>query len=138
MYQEQYFTGTNKDGYRVVVCKLTGCGNSLEEDLEKKGWEGYHGFFGGPFMLPDSFEGKAKCDPRDTYDEEIGKKIAKERALAKLARAKNVCLKEYMDYMAADYSQSLKDITDIMGRNKRFLDNSSKTIERIFAGKEAE
>ena len=78
---------------RIVVCLLSDC-----EDLACKKINKYidAAFFWSDFKIKDTYRGIAKCDPRDTFDVEYGKKLALERAKKKRAKAVNKALDKYV------------------------------------------
>lgn len=46
--------------------------------------------------FPDSYVGMAKCHPRDNFDEEYGKELARARLLVKVNNAKAKIMHHYM------------------------------------------
>ena len=84
MFTERYFINEEK---RTVVCKLEGCCNAVVEDMERKGYP-----FCPEFIIDDSFVGKAVCSEDDVFNEEIGRKVAYNRAIAKVNKAKKKAL----------------------------------------------
>lgn len=54
------------------------------------------------YRIPGVFYGKAKCAPEDTFDIEVGKKIALDRAKAKRRTAINKAIDQYVQDLHDD------------------------------------
>lgn len=89
-----YVVNTQK---RTIVCLIYVHPNTaddiLNKYLEASGLD-TTSMLGNYIWSP--FIGIAKCHPSDKWDEEIGKKIARERAEKKLQCAINLSLKQYV------------------------------------------
>ena len=85
MFQHEYFVNEEK---RTVICKLTCEGDEVIDDLAKH--QMYPANKGAIIenLIGDIYIGKAKCMPGDTWDEEIGRRIAYKKAVAKFNQAK--------------------------------------------------
>ena len=79
---------------RIVVCLLSDCQDIACNKINKY-TDG--AFFWSDFKIKDTYRGIAKCDPRDTFDVEYGKKLALERAKKKRAKAVNKALDKYIE-----------------------------------------
>lgn len=62
-------------------------------------------------------KGIAKCDPRDTFDAELGEKVANAKAWIK-----------YYDKLAKSITSNLDDITDFIDRLTSKKDNMQDTL----------
>lgn len=120
---ETYFVNKEKG---VVVCKLENCASSLACDVCHKGWEPH------PLLeLEDTFIGKAKCAPDDTFDPEIGKKIAYRRAMIKLYKAKRKTLNDFitLNIKTVDKMVELKD--NLTNKYDKAIGRRTNSIENI-------
>ena len=85
MFQYEYFVNEEK---RTVICKLTCEGDEVIDDLAKyQMYPGNENAIVGN-LIGDTYIGKAKCMPGDTWDEKIGRRIAYKKAVAKFNQAK--------------------------------------------------
>lgn len=105
MFNERYFINEEK---KIVVCKLEGCAGNLICDMCEQGYPQHPGM-----LIADTFVGKAKCSPEDTFDVELGKKIAYKRAVAKLFSAKEKALGRFMDEQIKFFAQMSTDISKL-------------------------
>lgn len=112
---ERYFINEEK---KVVVCKLEDCCDALLYDMYHKGWPGHEGL-----IIDDVFIGKAWCSPDDTFDAEIGKKIAYKRAVVKLFKAKKRTLAAFID-------DNKKSVEDLIKDTNKLINNYNSTISR--------
>ena len=111
---ERYFVNNEK---KIVVCKLENCENSLNCDMNHKGWE-----VRDDFKIPDSFIGKAKCSSEDVFDVEIGKKIAYKRAIAKLSTAKKKTLEKLIVKYQKIVDILKEDASELISHYERLID----------------
>jgi hypothetical protein len=78
---------------------------------------------------PNTFIGKATCNPNDTFDIEKGKKIARARADKMAYNSFNMYIREmidvYMDIFCKGF-RTLQKITDIKYKKKEYLDSLTK------------
>lgn len=88
-FDVEYFVNEEK---KIVVCKFTGCGCALSHDMYLKGYPCHP-----DFHIDDTIIGKAKCSEEDTFDIELGKKIAYKRAYAKMIEKKRKALAKFIE-----------------------------------------
>lgn len=100
MFDVDYYVNKEK---KVVVAKMTGCSNGLACDMLRKGYSPIPSF-----EITDAFIGKAKCSPDDTFNEEIGKKIAFKRAYKKYVMAKKKAVAAFL----ADTNKLVDELND--------------------------
>ena len=100
MFDVDYYVNKEK---KVVVAKMTGCFNELACDMCRKGYPPIPAF-----EIANAFIGKAKCSPDDTFDEEIGKKIAFKRAYKKYVMAKKKAVAAFL----ADTNKLVDELND--------------------------
>lgn len=126
MFFENYFVNEEK---KIVVCKLENCAGSLLCDLCEQSYPHHP-----DLIIADTFVGKAKCAPEDTFDVELGKKIARERAIAKLFRAKLKTLSRFMDLQTHAFRQMYDTCSKINTKNAKTIERKRKSIEHILNG----
>lgn len=84
---------------RTVVAILKGTELDAHKAIVRQVGEADESFFGfnsnWTTLIPDCFVGKAKCDPRDEFSIDEGKKIAKARCMEKYYRAKDSAIKQW-------------------------------------------
>jgi len=97
----RYFVDEEK---KIVVCKIECCCHELIIDMARKGWPGDEAL-----LLNHCYTGKAKCSSEDTFDVELGKKIAFKRAIAKLNVAKKRTLTRFISEFAKVQAKLEKD-----------------------------
>ena len=124
-YDVEYYVDEEK---KVVVCKLTGCEGSLMCDMCQLGYPHHPDFF-----VNDSYVGKAKCSEDDTFDVEFGKKLAYQRAVAKLNTAKVKALKRFEKEQVKFVNQLLDDMHKISDKCERIIASKEATIKGMFA-----
>ena len=124
-YGVEYYVDEAK---KVVVCKLTGCEGSLIYDMCQAGYP-YH----LDFLVNDSYVGKAKCSEDDTFDIEFGKKLAYQRAVAKLNTAKIKTLRRFKKEQVKCFNQLLSDMHKISDKCERIVASKETTIKGMFA-----
>ena len=118
--QTEYFFGENKEGQKVVTCKLTAyldCYNNADINgatsianavAFKDGDRGWYTFYG-----------KTRLSKGDTYDEELGKKIAE-------SKAKKAMFKKLLQF-----TKSVNDIiTQLQDANIRQYEKFSYCLEK--------
>ena len=113
---------------KVVVCKITGCEESLIRDIFKSGYP-YH----SDFLLNDSYVGKAKCSEDDIFDIEFGKKLAYQRAIVKLNTAKIKTLKSFEKEQVKYFNLLLNNMHKISDKCERIVASKETTIKGMFA-----
>ena len=123
MFRERYFVDEEK---KVVVCKLEECFNSLICDMCHKGWPGHDAL-----VIADEFTGKAQCSPEDTFDVEIGKRIAYKRAVAKLFRAKRRALIDFVEGNKEFVKHLCEDADKLVNKYNSTIDRKDQDIMRI-------
>lgn len=124
-YGVEYYVDEAK---KVVVCKLTGCERSLICDMCQEGYPHHPDFF-----LNDSYVGKAKCSEDDTFDVEFGKKLAYQRAVAKLNTAKVKTLKRFEKEQVKCFNLLLDSMHKISDKCERIVASKETTIKSMFA-----
>lgn len=91
--QIEYYINEEK---RTVVCRMTNCKYDVLKIFRKMGIlyinNSDYKFSLDNFYMNDSYIGKAKCAESDTWDVEIGKKIARKRMLQKYYNARRKLL----------------------------------------------
>lgn len=122
-FVEKYFVDTEK---KVVVCKLINCSNALICDMCHRGWPGYSNL-----LIEDTFIGKAKCSPEDTFDENIGKQIAHKRAVAKMFAAKERTLKVFVENNRKCINALSRDADKLIGKYEGTISRKDGDILRI-------
>ena len=85
------------------------------------------------FFLNDSYVGKAKCSEDDTFDVEFGKKLAYQRAVAKLNTAKVKTLKRFEKEQVKYFNLLLDDMHKISDKCERIVASKETTIKGMFA-----
>lgn len=94
MYETKYYVDKEKG---VVVCKIMNVQCALHNEMEKKDL-GFNPASVCMFLsdMSDVFVGKAKCSGGDTFNEELGRKIAYKRAVVKMNAAKKKTMKRLL------------------------------------------
>lgn len=105
MKDTKYFVNTEK---KTVVCIIT-----VQDD-----------FLGNVHR----FEGKAKCSPEDTFDENIGREIAQNRAFIKM----KAYLRDYKKEVRKTIAARLIALTKL---NMKFLDGINRNEAEINTAK---
>ena len=111
MFDVDYYVNKEK---KVVVAKMTGCGNGLACDMCRKGYPPIP-----DFEIANAFIGKAKCSPDDTFDEETGKKIAFKRAYKKYVMAKKKAVAAFLaenNKLVDEFNDTVKNLMDSYDR----------------------
>ena len=117
---ERYFVDEEK---KVVVCKLEMCAEELICDMCHKNWPGDVNL-----LINDTYTGKAKCSSDDTFDVELGKKIAFKRAVAKLNTAKRKTLARFV----ANFTKIQKDLErDSASLIAKYENTANRQVESI-------
>lgn len=122
-FTERYFIDEEK---KVVVCKLEYCGTALICDMCKNGWPG-----DDMLLLPDTFIGKAKCAPGDTFDIEKGKKIAYKRAIAKLNTKKVKVLRRFINLHIEICNELTQEVNKLTKKYDNIVANQVEGIAAI-------
>ena len=105
---------------RTIVAIMTDCEYDILDSLIKAGLYSLYDYGDKvkKAMIPNVFRGKAKCSPEDEWDEEAGKKIARERMLAK-----------YYLHKAKKFKQILADFLEATDVLTFFARNSIEKCE---------
>lgn len=111
---------------KIVICKLENCSNELICDVCHKGWPGHEAL-----VIADEFTGKAQCSPNETFNVEIGKKIAYKRAVAKLSKAKRRALLNFMAGEQKGFNLLINDMNKLINGYENVVNRKDKDIERI-------
>lgn len=109
----EYFVNEEK---KIVVCKFTHCRCALNHDMRVKGYPCHE-----DFEIDDVIIGKAKCSEEDTFDVEIGKKIAYKRAYAKMVEKKSKALAKFVE-------RTNKSVADLNATTGKMLQVYGDTI----------
>ena len=80
----------------IVVCRLLDCAEIAKNRIEKYTHISFR-HWSINYLISDVFVGIAKCAPEDTFDEEVGKKIALTKAKAKRCKAVNYMIKKFIE-----------------------------------------
>lgn len=102
---------------RTVVAILKGTELDAHKAIMRQVGDAEESFFGfnsnWTTLIPDSFTGKAKCDPRDEFSLDEGKKIAKARCMERYYRAKDVAIKTWYKNARVKMGRVEKLVRDI-------------------------
>ena len=110
---------------RTVVARLIDCEDDLIDQIANATWQ-FSEYFPTAsgckdYFMPDEYVGIAKCDPRDIFDVEKGKEIAKARCLMKYHDAK---------YRAA--AKAVKRIEEISNILNGILEKQANIVDDKF------
>lgn len=122
----EYFENEEK---RIVVCKISGCETALICDLCHKEWPGDEAL-----LLNESYVGKAVCSPEDTFDIETGRRIAYDKAMIKLNKAKTKTLMRFLDKLKKMNDMAEKDFTEMKAHYENDITFKLKDIEKAYKG----
>ena len=125
MFDVEYFVNEEK---KVVVAKITNCYGDLCCDMCKVGFPPH-----SDFEIQDSFVGKAKCSPDDTFDVEKGKKIAFKRAYMKYTAVKMKTISNFMKGYRKAYEELELTTKKLIARYDSAIDNRATEIKAIIA-----
>ena len=109
---------------RVVVAILSNCRYDAVHAANV--WTGYHTWDNrnridvgvsrdNKYLIPDKFTGIAKCSNEDIWDEETGKKIARDRVLNKYHKSLNKAIRKINDdiaRVASDFNVRVSKLRD--------------------------
>ena len=123
MFYARYFVNEEK---KVVVCKLENCSNALICDMCQKDWPGHEAL-----VINDTFTAKAQCSPDDTFDAEIGKKIAYSRAVAKVNKAKKRTLTNFVAENQKMLQALVRDAEKLTRKYDGTISRKDQEITRI-------
>ena len=101
----QYYINKEK---RTIAARMVDCQYDIIDILYKMGIDRVFraNYRIEDFLIKDTYRGVAKCAPEDTWDEEVGKRIARNRLLKKYHKDKTRCLFE----LEAIYTEILEEI----------------------------
>lgn len=85
---------TEMDALKKIWDMLGNCGDHLFVDTDE-------------YMMPKSYKVTVVCDPLDEFDEEIGKRIAKERIMKRYYNSLDKRILRFKKNVAALYDQTL-------------------------------
>ena len=74
-----------------------------------------------------TFKGVAVCQPEDTFDEELGKKIAKLKAIHKMQTYNAKCFGDLLEWAQTWATQ----IEDLKAEYSRWMSKSEHTYDRL-------
>jgi hypothetical protein len=123
MFYERYFVNEEK---KVVVCKLENCAGNLMCDMCEKGYPHHPDLF-----ISDTFVGIAKCSDEDTFDVELGKKIAYKRAVAKLFSAKERAINRFMKEQTKYFMQLTDTASKMANKYANVVARKEKEITHL-------
>lgn len=115
---------------KTVVCEITAdfdeyeysqYGESIHNHVRA---DFYHACATG--VIRNKFIGKAVCSDKDTYDVEIGKKIAYDRAMLDLLRVK----KAYDDYSIKGFQEILNELNKLKEEDSERYSNIKERLKR--------
>lgn len=135
MFDIQYFVNEKKG---VVVCKISDTAETVVKDMVQHDY--------GPAnedtylysLLNDSYVGKARCSANDTFDEDLGRKIAYKRALAKLNHAKEKMVKRIAAHEKASHERFMDIIGKLEERYARIAANVEKDCKELIGENDAD
>lgn len=122
-FNVDYYVNEEK---RMVVCKLSDCDMGLVCDLCNM--ELPHG---PEFAIPSSYVGKAWCMPGDTFDIELGKKIAFKRAYAKYVIKKQCLLADFTQWQTKEYEKFTAKLNKLANKYEVTLNRREKEIKAL-------
>lgn len=114
-HKESLITAINAEKGVIVVYNAEDISYDMIRLMEKKGipsldlnlnWDTIKS--SKNIYFPSKIVGKAKCHPTDKWDEEYGKKLAKERYNEKYRKAMRKALSQ-LNKMLNDYSEKVND-----------------------------
>ena len=113
---------------QTVVCKLENCFNAVICNMCHKGWPGHDAL-----LINDTFIGKAKCAPEDTFDVLKGKQIAYNRAVTKFYNAKKKALDRFIKGNE-EFMNALKATgNELIDTYDGIIDRRNKDTEKILS-----
>jgi len=108
-----------KENERMVIATLKGCSedaiNILNRRLRSTKFLDCLTDFNkvySRYLIPNKFSSAVKCDPRDEFDVEEGKRKAKERLLVKYHRSFERAIVRYVDDMTFEASMIATNLID--------------------------
>ncbi len=110
--------------HRLVTADILDCGNDVLNKMERqlKGISKSSRLIKAA-SIPDMFTATARCHPDDTFDEKIGKQLAKHRVLNKYHASKAKAFRRV--------EEVLEEIGDELPKKASvFLQNELKTIHK--------
>ena len=127
-FEVKYFVNEEK---KIVVAKMVHCYSGLACDMCKKGYPTIP-----DFTIPDSFVGKAKCSPEDTFDVETGKKIAFKRAYKKYVAAKKKVLTAFAEENRKSFDDFFKTVGELVAQYDRADTRRTEEIKELIGNAE--
>lgn len=111
---------------KIVICKLENCHDSVICDMCRKGYPGHE-----KMLIDYEFTGKAKCSPEDTFDVEVGKKIAYKRAIAKMAKAQKRVLTDFVEGNKKFVEELARDSAKLINKYDATISRKDQEIAYI-------
>lgn len=108
---------------RTVVCKRIDCEYEIMRMMSKNGLISIPSeISANKLILKSSYTGKAKCNPEDEWDEDVGMDIARRRMLKKYYSDKLIALHTYEEIL-----NTLKDDVDF------YIDRYEGKLDKYYA-----
>jgi len=137
-YKVQYIV---KEDERVVICVINGTRRYFSDYMSNRlGQQDYLVDFGlrveNRYNLKNSYSGIARCAPGDEWNEELGRKIAFNKAKEKLNSAFFKRAKTYVNEVDNRFNQLIGVINNYGARLALDADEREKEIEQMLGKKE--
>lgn len=130
-----------KKDERVVVCVITGTKNYFFDYMMTRTRQ--HNYldsttfcFDDKYNLKNSYSGIARCVPGDEWNEELGRKIAFNKAKEKLNNAFFKRAKTYVNEVDSEFNQLIGTINNYGVRLALDADKRDKEIDSLLGKKE--
>ena len=137
-YKVQYIV---KEDERVVICVINGTKNYFTDYMSNHLYQqNYLVGFGlrveNRYNLKNSYSGVARCAPGDEWNEELGRKIAFNKAKEKLNSAFFKRAKTYVNKVDNRFNQLIGIINNYGSRLADDAEKREKEIEQMLGKKE--
>ena len=137
-YKVQYIV---KEDERVVICIINGTRNYFSDYMNNRLYnqdylDSVALYTEGKYNLKNSYSGVARCAPDDEWNEELGRKIAFNRAKEKLNSAFFKRAKTYVNEVDNRFNQLIGVINGYGARLTLDADARDKEIEQMLGKKE--
>jgi len=128
-----------KKDERVVVCVISDTEDYFMDYMVRHMYENNHlitGRWHDKYFLKNSYSGVARCAPDDEWNEEIGRKIAFNKAKEKLNNAFFKRAKAYVNAADSEFNQLIGIINNYGARLASDADKRGKEIDGLLGKKE--
>ena len=128
-----------KKDERVVVCVINDTENYFMDYMTRHMYDNNHLFTGrwnSKYFLKNSYSGVARCAPGDEWNEEIGRKIAFNKAKEKLNNAFFKRAKAYVNDADWEFNQLVGIINNYGTRLTIDAEKRDKEIDNLLGKKE--